>query len=416
MALSQWISLMAIASLYILLLGDWFHRAWVALGLAAALIVSGTISARAAFFSIDWNTIFLLGGMMVFVAYLGDAGLFTMLGRWARIFSRGKPWRLLWIFYCLTALVSAFLDNVTTVLLLSPIVISASEELGINPVPLLMVEVVASNLGGMATLIGDPPNILIGTAAHLSFVEFLTILGPAALLILALLAVVLPLFVRLEPGLSQKVRVETKEVVLAATPRLKGLLVILAVMLGLFVVQSQLRVAVGYIALAGAAAAALYARKAGWRWYRHVDYGTLGFFIGVFILVGALESSGFIHSVAGWIDQPALGPWMALLLFFGTALFSALLDNVPLVAALVPVLSAVLTRHPQFGVELWLAVALGAAIGGNATVIGASANVVAQGIAIEHGYRLSFRDFSRFGVKVAGFTALIGAAYIALRF
>lgn len=414
MTAPQWIALLALVTLYVLLLGDWFHRAWVALGLAGALVLSRTITPQIAFFAIDWNTIFLLGGMMVFVAHLGEAGLFALLGRWARQWSGGRPWRLLWIFYLVTAIISAFLDNVTTVLLLSPILIDAAEEMSMNPIPLLMVEVVASNLGGMATLIGDPPNILIGTAAHLSFFEFVKILGPAAVLVLGSLALVMPLFVKLPTSVVMDQQEPLTPILI--DPHLKGLLTILAVMLGAFVAQHLLRVPVGYMALAGAGLATIYTGGVRGNWYRHIDYGTLGFFVGVFVLVGGLESSGFIRGLTGWINRPALGPWMALILFFGTAVFSALLDNVPLVAALVPVLGHMVSHDSRFGVELWLAVAMGAAVGGNATVIGASANVVVQGIAVERGYRLSFGEYARFGLKVAGFTALIAAAYLTLRF
>ncbi len=413
----QWIAILALVALYILLLGDWFHRAWVSLGLAIAVVLSGTITAGEAFLSVDWNTIFLLAGMMMFVAYLGDSGLFVLLGRWARAWSRGQPWRLLWVFYVVTAVISAFLDNVTTVLLLSPILISAAEELNLDPVPLLMVEVVASNLGGMATLIGDPPNILIGTAANLSFVEFFKILAPTALVILVALAIVLPRFIRLGPLARNVPRAEEADTPDPSSPeKLPGLLVIMAAMLIAFVGQHQWHLEVGYIALGGAALATLYTGGLKGRWWKHIDYGTLGFFTGVFILVGALETSGFIHHVVTWLTQPALGPWLPYLLFFGTAVFSALLDNVPLVAALIPVLTHLVARDPQFGVQLWIAIGMGAAIGGNATVIGASANVVAQGLAIERGYPLSFRRYARFGLKVAGFTALLGAAYLTVRF
>jgi Na+/H+ antiporter NhaD/arsenite permease-like protein len=416
MTIPQWISVVALVALYILLLGDWFHRAWVALGLALALLVSGTLPLSQAVRAIDWNTLFLLAGMMVVVACLGDAGLFTLLGRWAYRWSRGRPWRLLWVFYLVTALVSAFLDNVTTVLLLSPIVMDAAEELGINPVPLLMVEVVASNLGGMSTLIGDPPNILIGTAANLSFVEFLKVLGPASLLTLAGLALVLPLMIRMQKNPRPPKPTADLAVRPAASPRLWGLLVILSIMLVLFVAQHELGIEVGEVALGGALASVLYAGGLQVRWWRKIDFGTLGFFLGVFLLVGALESSGLIHELASSLLRARLGPWMALVLFVGTALFSALLDNVPLVAALIPVLAHLSAQHPGFGVELWLAVAMGAAIGGNATVIGASANVVVQGLAQERGYSLSFGEYLRFGAKASLFTALIAAAYLTIRF
>ncbi|NMP21016.1 SLC13 family permease [Sulfobacillus harzensis] len=412
----QWVALIAIVVLYVLLLGDWFHRAWVALGLALALVLSQTVSPATAFHSIDWNTIFLLAGMMIFVAYLGDAGLFVLLGRWAKSYARGKPWRLLGVFYVITAVVSAFLDNVTTILLLSPILIQAAEEMGVDPVPLLMVEVVASNIGGMGTLIGDPPNILIGTAANLSFTEFTTFLGPAAVGILVLLALLLPRYVKMAPAAPIQSRDDADDARPIARRRLLALLGVLVLMLAGFVLQRQLGVPVGYIALFGALVATVIAGSLGRHWWRRVDYGTLGFFIGVFVLVGALESSGLIHYVAGWLLIPGLGPWLPFLLFLGSAIFSALLDNVPLVAALIPVLAHMVAQDPHFGVELWVAVAMGAALGGNATVIGASANVVAQGLALERGYPLSFARYARFGLKTAGFTALLGLAYLAIRF
>ncbi len=409
-------AVIALAALYALLLGDWFHRAWVALGLAAALVLSGTLSPAAAFGSIDWNTIFLLAGMMICVACLGDAGLFSYLGRRAKHYANGKPWRLLWIFYVLTAVISAFLDNVTTILLLAPILIEAAEEMDLDPIPLLLVQVIASNLGGVATLVGDPPNILIGTAAHLSFMQFAVNLGPIAVLMLVFLALLLPGLVRLTPRAGGSQRLRGPSAAIQISPKLKGLLAIIGLMLAAFVLQRQIGVAVGYIALLGALASTLYAGGLRSRWYRHIDYGTLGFFVGVFVLVGALESSGFVHYVVQWLSRPGLGPWLPLLLFLGTAVFSALLDNVPLVAALIPVLERLAGSGSHFGVELWIAIGLGAAVGGNATVIGASANVVAQGLSIEHGYALSFTRFARFGMKAAGLTALVGAAYLTVRF
>lgn len=409
-------AVIAMAALYGLLLGDWFHRAWVALGLAVALVLSGTLSPASAFRSIDWNTIFLLAGMMICVACLGDAGLFGYLGRRAKQYANGKPWRLLWIFYVLTAVISAFLDNVTTILLLAPILIEAAEAMDLDPVPLLLVQVIASNLGGVATLVGDPPNILIGTAAHLSFMQFAVYLGPVAVLMLAFLALLLPGLIQLMPHPGGSRRQRSQSEAIQISPKLIGLLVIVGLMLAAFVLQRQIGLAIGYIALGGALASTIYTGGLRSRWYRHIDYGTLGFFVGVFVLVGALESSGFVHYVVQWLSQPVLGPWLPLLLFLGTAVFSALLDNVPLVAALIPVLERMAGSGSHFGVELWIAIGLGAAVGGNATVIGASANVVAQGLSIERGYALSFARFARFGMKAAGLTALVGAAYLTVRF
>jgi Na+/H+ antiporter NhaD/arsenite permease-like protein len=415
MSASEWLVLASLVTLYALLLGDWFHRAWVALGLAALLVVTGTMSPEAAFRSIDWNTLGLLAGMMVFVSFLKDGGLFEWLGAQALGWSRGHPWRLLGVFYGVTGLVSSVLDNVTTILLLSPVLIQAAEELDVDPVPLVMAAVVASNLGGVATLIGDPPNILIGTAAGLSFAEFLKLLGPVALIMLGLVYWALPWL------LGREIKGGTPKTVVArrrpaVSPRLPWLLAILALMLVGFLLQHVLHMAVAWVAIGGALLAWPWAEHP-WRgWMRRIDWGTLGFFAGVFVLVGALEATGLIGRVVVVLTSRGLGLWLPVVLFLGTGIFSALLDNVPLVAALIPALFELHSHNPHFGVELWVAVGLGAAVGGNATVIGASANVVAQGLLFERGYRLSFGRYARFGTKVALLTALIGVAYVGLRF
>lgn len=412
---AQWIVILTIVALYVLLLGDWFHRAGVALALAAALVLSGTISARQAFLSVDWNIIFLLSGMMVVVAYLRDAGLFGVVGGWALKYAKNSPRRLLLIFVVLTGVISAFLDNVTTILLLSPIIIEAANSMDLDPIPFLLASVVASNLGGLATLIGDPPNMIIGTEAHLSFVQFLSLMGPLAVLLLVAVVLVLPRFVSLSknPGVKASSPEATNP---GPNNKLVGLLVILAAMLVAFILQRTIGVGVGYIALIGALLATLYTGGFKARWYRHIDYGTVLFFIGVFVIVGALESSGLVGFVADWLNNPEWGRWLPLALFLGSAIFSAFLDNVPLTAAMVPVISEILAHNGRFGVELWIALGMGAAIGGNATVIGASANVVAQGIAEEAGYHLSFRRYARFGLKIALYTAIIGALYLEIRF
>ncbi|MCY0879195.1 MAG: SLC13 family permease [Firmicutes bacterium] len=415
MAVAEWIALGCVVALYVLLVGDWVHRAWAALGLAALLVASGTLSLSKALASIDWNTLELLGGMMVLVSLLKDAGLFGWLGFQALRWSRQSAVRLLAIFYGLTAVISSVLDNVTTLLLLAPVLIQAAEALDLDPVPLIMAMIVASNLGGVATLIGDPPNILIGTAAGLNFLEFVQLLGPVALLMVAAVGILLPRWLK-PPRLDSQVKPVAVGAPPPVSPRLKWLLGILALVLAGFGLQHVLRVRVGWIALGGAALALPWA-DAPWRgWKDRVDWGTLGFFAGVFVLVGGLQSTGWIGRVAHVLAWPQLGPWLPLVLFGGTGIFSALLDNVPLVAALIPILYDLHGQSSGFRVELWVAVGLGAAVGGNATIVGASANVVAQGLLGEHGYRLTFGRYARFGTRVALVTAGIGMAYLVCRF
>lgn len=412
------LALIALVALYILLIGDWFHRAWAALGLAGALVLSGVVSLQTAIEAIDWNTMGLLAGMMIMVGILGEAGLFTALGTWARQRAGGSPWRLMWIFFILSASISAVLDNVTTVLLLSPALIRAAEDLDLDPVPFLMVEVVASNLGGLATLIGDPPNILIGTAANLTFMTFVYHLAPIALILVLGVSVFLPRIVvfRPRPAVNLSSRSDDDQTpdpkANAHSQRLPGLLVLLGFMLAAFVTQHVLRVNAATIALSGAGVALLYDRPNVKRLRQMVDWGTLGFFLGIFVLVGSMESTGIIHQVAAVMAQSSRGKYLPMEIFLGAVFFSAFLDNVPFVAAMIPILEQILSKTPTYGIELWIALALGAAVGGNGTVIGASANVVVQGLALDYGYSLTFRRFASFGLKVALLTTVLGAGYL----
>ncbi|WP_053960537.1 SLC13 family permease [Sulfobacillus thermosulfidooxidans] len=409
------ISLGALALLYVFLIGDWFHRAWAALGVAALLVLLHVITLREALSSIDINTISLLLGMMVLVGLLGQAGLFFRFGLKARQIARGEPWRLLWVFFILTAVISAFLDNVTTILLLSPALFRAAEGMDLDPVPFLMAMVAASNLGGLSTLIGDPPNILIGTAANLSFNAFIAMLGLPAMILLVGVALTLPWRLKWEKN-PQAIVVDPYQVPgeFPLANRLIPLLGVLALVLMAFVLQRVIHMSSGEIAIGGAVLGLIVAGPRVGRFWTMVDWGTLGFFVGIFVLVGALEHGGVISHIARFLANQQLGNGLALIILLGSAILSALVDNVPLVAAMIPLIRNLLHLHPGYGMELWVALAMGAAIGGNATIIGASANVVAQGLAQERGYSLNFRRYLPFGLQVFAVTLILGTLYIAL--
>lgn len=404
--------LAALAVLYVLLIGDWFHRAWAALGVAGALVVSGIISWHEALYAINRNTLALLMGMMLLVGLLGEAGVFEDLGTRMERWAAGNPWRLLWVFYTVTAVVSAVLDNVTTVLLLSPALFRAADGLGIDPVPLLMVEVVGSNLGGLATLVGDPPNILIGTAANLTFSQFVRLLGPPALLLVVGVAAVIPRIVRIRPAAPATGAIPARREEYPLRSRQRGLLIILGLVLIALLFQRPLGVTAGEIAVAGAAVAMAYTLPPVGPLMRFVDWGTLGFFVGIFVLVGALEHGGVLRQLAASIGHGQAGPWLPLVILVASAGLSAVMDNVPLVAAMIPVVQSVLRTDPGYGSSLWVALAMGSVIGGNATIIGASANVVVQGLAAESGYRLDFRRYLPFGLAVGGVSLLLGSVYV----
>ena len=407
------ISLGALVLLYIFLIGDWFHRAWAALGVAVLLVLLHVITVREAVASIDINTVSLLLGMMVLVGLLGQAGLFFRFGLKARQVARDQPRRLLWVFYILTAVLSAFLDNVTTILLLSPALFRAAEGMDLDPVPFLMAMVTASNLGGLATLIGDPPNILIGTAANLSFNTFVSILGLPSVILLLGLAVTLPWQFKWRRN-PLMIAVDPYQVPseFPLANRLVPLLVILGLVITAFILQRWLGLTSGVIAIGGGILGLVVAGPRFGRFWRVVDWGTLGFFVGIFILVGALEHGGVVNHVTQILARQDLGRGLALIIFLSSAVLSALMDNVPLVAAMIPLIRNLVHAHPPYGYTLWIALAMGAAIGGNATIMGASANVVAQGLAQDRGYTLSFRRYLPFGLQVFTVTLVMGTLYI----
>ncbi|MCL6561413.1 MAG: tyrosine transporter P-protein [Firmicutes bacterium] len=408
------VALATFGAVYVFLIGDWFHRAWATAIGAAVLLVTGVIPPAALTSSIDWNTLALLGGMMVLVGLLGEVGLFDQVALAAARFARGDPRRLVAAFGLASAVISTVIDNVTTILLLGPAMMQSAEALGADPVDLLMVAAVASNLGGLATLVGDPPNILIGTAAPLTFGQFLRHLGPLAGVLLAVLGGWL--WWRLPRGASA----HGQAVVLPAHPprpltwAAPGLVGILGLTLLGLVFQRQLHLAAGAVAAIGAGLGVLWARPSPSRLVHSVDWGTLGFFAGIFVMVGGLERAGAISRFAHWLLTTFGSQGIGLAVLWGSALISAGLDNVPLVAAMIPVVRMINQLHPEYGVGLWMALAAGAAIGGNATVIGASANVVAQGVAYDHGHPMDFMRYFRFGGPVALWTLLAATGYLML--
>ncbi|MBX5467549.1 MAG: tyrosine transporter P-protein [Firmicutes bacterium] len=404
MSFSEGLAVATFVVVYVFLVGDWFHRAWAALLGAATLVATGVIPWHRVAEAVDWNTLGLLGAMMILVGVVAETGLFDLIGAAVARWAGSSPRRLALAFAVAAAVVSMALDNVTTLLLLGPAVLRSAEAVGADPVDLMMGTALASNLGGLATLIGDPPNILIGTAAGLDFLAFLRYLGPLAAVLVVVLAGWLCL--RFPAGRGAPAA--------HPLPRVRHPLVlaVLALTLAGFLLQGVTGWSASAVALGGAALAVAVLRPPLRRVVRAVDWGTLAFFFGVFVMVGGLETSGAVARMAQWLaatSSPA-SVWLAVLV--GSALVSALLDNVPLVAALIPVVADLSHQHVGYGIGLWMALAAGAAIGGNATVIGASANVVAQGLVEEAGYRMDFVRFAAFGAPVAAMTAAVAAAYL----
>lgn len=405
---------------YIAISTEKVHKAIIALIGASLVMLLKLMSASEAFSAIDFNVIFLLMGMMIIVNITSHTGVFQWLAIKAAKIARGKPIALLIIFSVLTAVVSAFLDNVTTVLLVGPVTLLIARELKVDPVPFMISEALASNIGGTATLIGDPPNIMIGSAANLSFLDFGANLAPGVLIILFFFCLVLWVVFRkrLQTTSELMAHIQTLDEKKAITDKsllIKSLIVIGAV-IAAFLVHSQLGYEPGEIALAGAAILLLLKGGSPEETLKEVDWTTLLFFIGLFIVVGATVKAGLINLLAkGLLDITKGNPIVTgLVILWASAFLSAFIDNIPYVATMIPLILAL--KGSMDVTPLWWALSLGACLGGNGTLVGASANVVISGIAGKSGYPVHFLRFTKYGLPIMILTLIISSAYLLLRY
>jgi Na+/H+ antiporter NhaD/arsenite permease-like protein len=411
---------------YVLIATEWVHRVVVALAGAGLMLLFKIVDANDAFHSeelgVDWNVIFLLFGMMVIVGVLRRTGVFEYLAIWSAKRARGRPFGVLSLLVLITAVASALLDNVTTLLLVAPVTVLIAERLGAPAVPFLIAEALASNIGGTATLVGDPPNIIIGSAAGLTYVDFLANLGPIVALLMGVYLVHARFLFR--KGLTfhpERVRellsLDEREALLGGSllPKALGVLGVVTVA---FVFQGQLGYEPSVVAVLGAGVLLLIAGGDRLDYLRDVEWRTLAFFMGLFIMVGALVKVGVIEALAERLIESTEGRLFlaTAVLLIASAVLSALVDNIPYVATMVPLVGALSGAFPGDATVLWWALALGADLGGNATSIGASANVVVLGVAERSGNRIRFVDFLRFGAPVAAVTVSISLGYLWLRY
>ena len=409
---------------YALLIWDKLNRAVVALLGASSLILLGVISQEAAVHGIDFNTIGLLIGMMIIVFICQKTGMFQYIAIKGAKLSKGDPWKILISLSIVTAILSAFLDNVTTVLLTVPITLLIAEELEVNPYPFLVSQILMSNIGGTATLIGDPPNIMIGSATGLTFMDFVFGVGPVIPIIF--IATLMPL--RFIYGKSFKVSEEKKKRImefreseaLSDKPLLRKCLFVLAMVIGGFMLQRQLHLEPATIALFGAAFLLLISKEDLHSVMEKVEWTSIFFFIGLFIVVHSLVEVGFIRLMADKMIA-ATGGHMATtgyVILWGSAIASSIVDNIPFVATMIPLIK---DMAPSFGgdaavLPLWWALSLGACLGGNGTIIGASANVVVCGIAHRNGHKIRFFKFMLIAYPLMLLSIAISTVYIYIRF
>jgi Na+/H+ antiporter NhaD/arsenite permease-like protein len=424
---TAFIAVAVFAVIYVLIATEKVHRTLAALAGAGVVVALGIVGAEDIFYSretgIDWNVIFLLFGMMVIVSVLRGTGVFEYVAIWAAKKAKGRPFRVMTLLCLITAGASAGLDNVTTVLLVAPVTILVCQRIGVTPVPYLIAEALASNIGGTATLVGDPPNIIIASRGGLSFNDFLIHLTPIIIVVLVIfvgLSRVLfrhafeadPARVREVMALNERDAIEDRALLVRS-------LVVLALVLVGFVLHSALHTEPSIVALLGAGLLVLVSRTGSERYLSDVEWESLLFFAGLFILVGALVEVGVIDRIAESLADVAGGsPAVAVFtLLIGSAVVSAFVDNIPYVATMAPVVGSLVAQGPLAGEQsLWWALALGADLGGNATAIGASANVVVIGIAKRNGYPISFWEFTKYGSVVALVTVAACVPYLWLRY
>jgi Na+/H+ antiporter NhaD/arsenite permease-like protein len=395
---------------------------------AALMALLGLIPGERVFYSehegIDWNVIFLLLGMMVIVGVIKQTGVFDYLAIWAAKRSRGKPFRLMVMLMLITAIASPLLDNVTIIMLVAPVTLVVCERLRITPQPYLIAEVLASNIGGAATLIGDPPNIIIGSRAGLTFNDFLVHMAPAVVVIFALFVVLTRVLFRADlrahdANLQQVMALQERRAIKDTRLLIRALAVLALVIVG-FGLHSVLHVAPSIVALVGAGAMLLVTDIDVTDVLPEVEWPTLVFFMGLFVMVAGLVHTGVIDTL-GTAAASAFGDnWFlaATALIFGSAILGAFIDNIPYTATMTPVVEGMVAQTPdaETGRALWWAFALGACFGGNGTAIAASANVVAIGIAQRAGHPITFWKFTKYGIVVTLWSATLAWAYVWLRY
>ena len=405
---------------YALIASERIHKTIVALAGGVMMVLLGIVTQEQAFEHIDFNVIFLLAGMMILAGIIRKTGVFGWMAIRAARIAGGEPYRILVVMSVITAVASALLDNVTTVVLVGPITLFLAARLGISPVPFLIAEILASNIGGAATLIGDPPNILIGSAAGLDFVAFLSHMAPVAVLSLVVFLVsarwLFRGFLNVDPDLQAALLNLSEREMIADPPLLRKSLAVLGLTLIGFVLHGPLGFEPATIALTGAIALMLVAREDPHEVLREVEWPTLFFFIGLFMLVAGGIEVGLIEILAEAalaLTGGAVAP-TAMLLLWLSSLLSGIVDNIPYTATMIPVVQR-LTSESESN-TLWWALAMGTDFGGNLTIIGASANVILASLAEREGHPISFWEFFKYGLPVTVGSIVLATVYIWLRY
>lgn len=415
------ISVLVFVLVMAVIISEKVHRAVVAVGGAALLIILGVLDVKTGASYIDYNTIGLLIGMMLLVAVVKNSGIFEYLAVRSAKIAKGDPWKMMVIFIIITAVLSSLLDNVTTVLLVGPMTIAITKKLDINPVPFLMTQILASNIGGTATLIGDPPNIMIGSAAGLTFMDFIINDAPVVLIVLAVTILAFKFIygkhLKADPENMAKVMDMDENLLIKDRVLLtKSIVVILLVISG-FMLHSIIHLESSIVALSGATAMMIIGKQDVEKIILDVEWSTIIFFVALFIVVGGMVETGVIDRLAEVIMGYTAGkPVMTMLIILWvSAVLSSTLDNIPFVATMIPLIQA-MGENGMDIMPLWWALSLGACLGGNGTLIGASANVVLTGISAKNGHPISYIQFLKIGFPMMIMSIIICSIYMVIRY
>lgn len=422
MSPNEIISIVIFLLVMVAIVSEKVHRAAASLAGAVILLVTHVLTVDSAIEHVDVNTIGVLVGMMLFVAVVKNSGLFEYIAIKSAKLTHGKPWAIMAVFTIITAALSAFLDNVTTVLLVGPMTLAITSILKVNPVPFLLTQILASNMGGTATLIGDPPNIMIGSEAGLGFADFILNTAPAVVIIMAASLLCFYLMFGRKLKVSNDAMQAVMELDENRAIKDKSLLIKSVVMIGLVVIGFMFHSSLGMesctIALLAAVIMMIVGKQDVEDVIMGVEWSTILFFIGLFVVVGGMEETGVIDQLATLLIGMTGGNMVLtmLIILLVSAIVSSVLDNIPFVATLIPMILAIQAESGMDVTPLWWALSLGACLGGNGTLIGASANVVLSGISNKNGYPITFMSYLKVGFPMMILSVAISMVYLLLRF
>jgi Na+/H+ antiporter NhaD/arsenite permease-like protein len=404
---------------------EWINKMTAALLGGFIAVTVGLVHQDKALHGVDWNVIFLLIGMMMVMSVLKDTGIFQYIAIKTAKFAKAKPLRIMLLMFVVTAVVSAMLDNVTTVMMLVPIALLIASELKISPIPFIITMAIASNIGGTATMLGDPPNILIGSATDYSFLDFIYNLTPITIIITLSSIGITYLLYRKGMDVTNENRarlMDYKEANLIKDKKLLTLsLIVVGLMLTTFMLQEALHLEVASIAMVAGLILMVInnRRKVEKVLMNDIDWATLFFFIGLFMIVESLIETGVIELVSKrLIDTFGSDVRVtSIVILWFSGIFSAIVDNVPFVTTMIPLIQGMEGHFTHEAMNpIWWSLALGACLGGNGTLIGASANIVAIGIAHRNGFHISFKDFTRIGLIYTLNSLIIATIYVWFRY